>query len=262
MSEGLKRSVVAGESVVGSWVSIGHPAMSEIPAALGFDFVVIDTEHTPTSLETVGNMVRAVDAASGPTEPIVRVADNDPILIKRVLDIGVAGVMVPMVETAQEARAAVEACRYPPAGNRGIAAARDSRYGMDLGTNVESAGEELVIAVQVETETALTNVESIASVEGVDVVFVGPADLSASLGVFADWDHERYRDAVERVVAAADESSAAAGILALDADDVRQQIDTGFSFVIAGIDATHVIDGCRDAKRAFESGVESQNDDS
>lgn len=257
----LKRTIEAGDPAVGSWVSIGHPAMAEIPASLAFDFVVIDTEHTPTSLETVENMLRAVEATTGPTEPIVRVASNDPVRIKRVLDMGVGGVMVPMVETADEANAVVDAVRYPPAGSRGIAGGRSSRYGMDLQERVESGGEELLTVVQVETERGLANVEEIVAVDGVDVAFVGPADLSASLGLFADWDHDRYRGAVERVVSAAEEAGVAAGTLAFDASDVHQQLEAGFSFVIAGVDATHVIDGCREAKRAYETGLDDLDRD-
>ena len=256
MDRRLKQTVERGNPVVGSWVSIGHPAMAEIPASLAFDFVVVDTEHTPTSLETVENMVRAVDAAEGPTEPIVRVAGNDPVRIKRVLDLGVGGVMVPMVESADEAAAVVDAVRYPPEGGRGIAAARSSRYGMDLGERVDSGGDDLLTVVQIETERGLDNVAEIVAVDGVDVAFVGPADLSASLGVFADWDHERYRDAVERVVAAVEDADVAAGTLAFDASDVHEQLETGFSFVIAGVDATHVVDGCREAKRAYETGLD------
>lgn len=256
MNGRLKRTVESGDHVVGSWVSIGHPAMAEIPASLGFDFVVVDTEHTPTSLESVENMLRAVEAANGPTEPIVRVAGNDPVRIKRVLDLGVGGVMVPMVETAEEARAVVDAVRYPPEGSRGIAGGRSSRYGMDLQERVASGGDELLTVVQVETEAGLANVDEIVAVDGVDVAFVGPADLSASLGVFADWDHDQYREAVDRVVTAADAAGVAAGTLAFDIADVHEQLEAGFSFLIAGVDATHVIDGCTEAKRAYESGLD------
>lgn len=255
MDRRLKRAIDAGDHVLGSWVSIGHPAMAEIPASLGFDFVVVDTEHTPTSLETVENMIRAVEAARGSTEPIVRVAGNDPVRIKRVLDLGVGGVMVPMVETAEQARAVVDAIRYPPQGNRGIAAARASRYGLDLGERVAGGGEDLVTVVQVETERGVEHADEIAAVDGVDVVFVGPADLSASLGVFGEWDHERYQTAIERVIAAADDAGVAAGTLALDAADVHAQLEAGFSFVIAGIDASHVVDGCREVRQAYVDGI-------
>lgn len=256
MTNRVKRKLEAGESVVGSWVSIGHPAMAEIPAALSFDFVIVDTEHTSTSLETVENVLRAVDGTPGPTESVVRVAANDETQIKRVLDLGVAGVMVPMVESAAEAQAVVDAVRYPPAGNRGIAGSRASRYGLDLAANVDSAGEGLLTVVQVESEAGLANVDEIAAVEGVDVLFVGPADLSASLGIFGEWDHERYVDAIERVVSAAEEYDIAAGILAIDAEDVTEQLAMGFRFTVAGVDATHVVDGCRKAMSAYEEGLD------
>lgn len=255
MDDRLKTVVESGEPTVGSWISIGHPAMAEIPAQLGFDFVVVDTEHTPTGLETVENMLRAVEATEGPTVPLVRVAWNDPVRIKRVLDLGVAGVMIPMVETPEEAREAVEAVRYPPDGNRGIAAARASRYGLTLGDSVAEGGSRLLTVVQIESERALSNVEEIAAIDGVDVIFVGPADLSASLGVFGQWDHDRYTEAVDRVITAASDAGIAAGILALDSEDVATQVDAGFSFVIAGVDAAHVLDGWRSAKETYDESV-------
>lgn len=257
MNDRLKRAVKRREPTVGSWVSISHPAMAEIPAQLGFDFVVIDTEHTPAGLETVENMLRAVEATDSQTVPLVRVAWNDPVRIKRVLDMGVAGVMVPMVETAQEAQNAVDAIRYPPEGNRGIAAARASRYGLNLSDSVTDAGKDLLTVVQIESERGLSNVEAIAAVDGVDVVFVGPADLSASLGVFGEWDHDRFVDAVDRVILAAERAGIVAGTLALDSADVATQVATGFRFVIAGVDASHVMDGWREAKQVYDESIDN-----
>ena len=169
-------------------------------ASLGFDFLLIDTEHTTMSLETVENMVRAADAADGEAPTVVRVPWNDPVRIKRVLDIGVDGVMVPMVESADEARELVSATRYPPEGKRGIAAGRAADYGLHFEEYVRNADGSILTVVQIETETGLANVDEIAAVDGVDALFVGPADLSGSLGVFAQWESDRLADAIDDVV--------------------------------------------------------------
>jgi len=240
------------ESVVGTWVSLSDPAVAEIGAELGFDFALVDTEHTANSLETVIAMARAVDAAEGSTRTVVRVPWNDPVRIKRVLDIGVAGVMVPMVGSAEEARDFVEATRYPPDGVRGVAGGRASRYGLDFEEYVRSDDAPLTVA-QIETEDGLDAVEEIAAVDGLDALFVGPADLSAALGVFGEWDSERFLAAVEAVVDAADEAGVPVGTLATTPDGVEDWVDLGFDFVIAGTDTAHLVGGSLRALQAHES---------
>ena len=228
----------------GSWLSIPHPQVAEQTAAAGFDFVVIDTEHAPTTVETVESMVRAVDAAPGGTAPIVRVAWNDHVRIKRVLDTGPAGVMAPQVNTPEEAEAFVEATRYPPEGRRGMAAARASNYGRDLEAYVESANEELLTIAQVETPEAVGNVSAIADVEGIDTLFVGPSDLSASLGAFGEFDSEAFTDAVETVLAG---SSVPVGTLATSPDEVDRWNDAGFDYQIVGTDAGYLAAGAAES---------------
>ncbi|MFB9807932.1 HpcH/HpaI aldolase/citrate lyase family protein [Haladaptatus pallidirubidus] len=192
MSE-LRQAVRAGDSVVGTWVTIGHPAVAEMSAELGFDFVVLDAEHSSMSLETVENLARAVDAASGETKPVVRLPDDDPTRIKRVLDTGVSGVIVPMIETAEQARAVVRATRYPPEGERGVAGSRAAKYGLELEEYFERANDELLVMVQIESAKGVGHAGSIAAVDGVDALFVGPADLSASIGRFGETDSSTPR---------------------------------------------------------------------
>lgn len=228
----------------GSWLSIPHPQVAEQTAAAGFDFVVIDTEHAPTTVETVESMVRAVDAADGGTAPIVRVAWNDHVRIKRVLDTGAAGVMAPQVNTPAEAEAFVAATRYPPAGRRGMAAARASNYGRDFEEYVESANDEVATISQVESPEAVGNVAAIADVEGIDTLFVGPADLSASLDAFGEYDAEVYTDAVETVLA---ESSVPVGTLATTPDEVDRWNAVGFDYQIVGTDAGYLAAGAAES---------------
>lgn len=251
----LRERVRAREPTVGSWVSLSDPAVAEATAETGFDFALVDTEHTTMSLETVGEMARAVDAAAGDTETIVRIPWNDQVRIKRVLDIGVSGVMVPMVESAAEAEEFVAATRYPPDGNRGIAGGRAARYGLDMPEYVTENEPPLTIA-QVETEPGLDNVEDIVAVEGLDAVFVGPADLSAALDMFGQWEDERFVEAVETIVDAAHAEGKPAATIATQVEDVEKWVDMGFDVVMAGIDMSHVMTGAARAKAAWEGATE------
>ncbi|WP_227357055.1 HpcH/HpaI aldolase family protein [Haladaptatus salinisoli] len=249
MSE-LRRAVRAGESVVGTWLSVGHPTVAELSAELGFDFAVIDAEHTSMSMETVENLARAVDAAGGETEPVARVPDDDPARIKRVLDTGVSGVIVPMVETVEQARGVVEATRYPPDGIRGVAGARASTYGLGLADYFERANDELLVVAQIETAEGVENAAAIAAVDGIDALFVGPADLSASVGRFGETDS--LDTEISAVLDAGRETDTPVGTIAFDPDDVARWADAGFDFQVVGVDVGYVIDGATRAKRAYE----------
>ena len=246
------------EPAVGNWLTLRDPAVAEISAELGFDFVVLDVEHTPNSLETVLAQARGMDAAGTDTEAIVRLPWNDPVVVKRVLDAGVSGVMAPMVGTAEEAEALVEATRYPPEGIRGVAGERAARYGLDLPDYVRDGPDPITIA-QIETLEGLENVEAIAAVPGLDALFVGPADLSANLGVFGEWGDETFLAAVDRILEAGREAETAVSTLALEADEVERWVNRGFDFVMVGIDANYVVDGSQRAKAAFETALEERD---
>ena len=236
MAEDFPSRLRAREPVAGCWLSIGHPASAELLAGVGYDFAVLDGEHTEITLEALATMVRAVEAAGTDTVPIVRVASNDPTEVKRVLDLGPAGVMVPAVETAAEAELAVEACTYRPHGRRGVAGYRAAGYGANLQTYVESASEDVLTILQVESETGVENVEEIAAVDGVDALFIGPADLSASLDVFGEYDSEPFRSAVDRIVNAADAAGLPLGTLATSRAEVGSRDDWGVDFLAMGPD--------------------------
>jgi 2-dehydro-3-deoxyglucarate aldolase/4-hydroxy-2-oxoheptanedioate aldolase len=256
----LKQKFEDGRNVVSAWLSIGHPAVAEVTAAQGFDFVLIDTEHTSMSLETVENMSRGVDASDGETEAIVRVPSTDPVQIKRVLDIGVAGVMVPMVETAAEAREIVEATRYPPEGIRGIASGRATEYGDDFQEYVKSANDSIVTIVQIESERGLGNAADIAAVDGIDAVFVGPADLSANLGIFAEWENDQLIDAIETVIQAGDRADVPVGTLVIDSDDITMRVEQGFDFLIVGKDTNHLATANASIRQQYEAAHSTEVD--
>lgn len=236
----MRDRLCAGEPVIGTWVSLSDPAVAEILAP-DFDFVVLDTEHAPNSLETVTDSARAVDAAAGDALPLARVPWNDPVRIKRTLDTGVAGVIVPMVEDSEAAEAAVAACRYPPAGVRGMAASRASEYGRSFDSYVERANEDVLTVLQIETATGVENVADIAAVDGVDALLVGPADLSANLGALGEWESDTFADAVATIVEEANDAGTPVGTLGIDPDQVRTFADLGFDYLVAGVDASMLL---------------------
>lgn len=252
-SEDLRERIRAGDAL-GAWVSLADPAVAELTAP-DVEFVVLDMEHTPTTLETATEQARAVEAAPGDAAAMARVPWNDAGRIKRLLDVGVAGLMVPMVESAEEAREAVDATRYPPGGVRSVATSRASAYGREFETYVRSTPDP-VLFLQIETPAGVEDATEIADVEGVDALFVGPADLSANLGVFGDYDDDRFRDAVEEVLAAAGDANVPVGTIATSPSDVEEMLALGFDFLVAGIDTGHLLAGNDRMRAAYDAAVE------
>lgn len=253
MTNRVKELLRAGRPAVGHWLSLPSPAVAELMAGCGMDWLVIDTEHGPADYERVEDLLRAVNGT--PAVPLVRVADNSPALIKKALDRGALGVLVPLVDTPEAAAAAVAASRYPPEGIRGVAGTRASRFGLDLESYVESWNREVLVAVQIETRRALDNVERIAVVPGVDVLFVGPNDLSAGLGLFQRFDHPEYIRAVARILGAANDHGIAAGYMCAGAESTLAKIDEGFRFVAAGTDARLLAGAARALYGAIHEGL-------
>lgn len=252
MQDKSQRLFRPNDSAAGNWISIGHPAVAEICSS-GFDFVVIDMEHTATGLETLENMLRAVD---DDVVSLVRVPSNDPVWIKRVLDLGVSGLMIPMIETREQARQAVEAMRYPPEGTRGVAPARASDYGRTFGEYFESADEELLTVLQIETERGLENVEEIVAIDGLDAVIIGHGDLSASLGAFGQWTETEFESALDSIVTAAHDEGKTVGMLATDHESIRRWTDAGIDFLLAGADISYLASGSEAAREEFEAAID------
>jgi 4-hydroxy-2-oxoheptanedioate aldolase len=185
----LKPRLLAGEQVLGPWVTLDNAATSEIFGLSGFDFVIIDQEHGRGTPETLIGHLQALSNST--TTCLVRVPSHDPVYFKRVLDVGVEGVVIPNVQSAEEAKALVSACRYPPRGMRGsaIGQIRASNYGLDGPAYRKAADDTLLIICQIETATAVDAIAEIAAVDGVDALFVGPFDLSGSIGHLGEFDH-------------------------------------------------------------------------
>jgi 2-dehydro-3-deoxyglucarate aldolase/4-hydroxy-2-oxoheptanedioate aldolase len=236
----------ADEPLLGGWLSVPHPMVAELLAGSGFDFLCVDAEHAPVSVETTANLLRAVDAAPGGTETMVRVGGHDPVELKRTLDLDPDALLVPMVDTAEEAEAVVDATRYPPAGSRGVGLGRATDYGRDLDGYVASAADRFARFVQIESEEAVGNAADIAAVDGIDGVFVGPVDLSTSMGLLGAWDDDRFRDAVDRVLSVADDEGVAVGTLATDPESRRTRLaEWGVDYLAAGVDAIYLEEGAQ-----------------
>ena len=291
----LKRKLRHGERPIGGWCALPSPDVAEAMATADFDFLTLDTEHSAATAESITDMLRAVEAAPGNTEALVRVADVEPARVKRVLDAGPAAIMAPQIDTPAAARAFVEACRYPPQmdeagghadggtgdgmdaggtdgdadrsaaadrvdadgirGQRGVAGSRASAYGRRLGEYVQTATEEIAVIAQIETPTAVASAGEIASVPGIDALFVGPADLSASHGRFGAYDDPVVEGAVTETITAANDAGVPVGTLATSEALIDHWSDAGYDFLIVGTDLGFLASGADRAIERYREGV-------
>jgi 4-hydroxy-2-oxoheptanedioate aldolase len=230
----FKQALAAGKPQIGLWSSLCSNVVAEVIAGCGFDWVLVDTEHSPNELPGIMSQLQGL--AGGTATPIVRPAWNDIVLIKRILDVGATSLLVPFVQNADEARKAVAATRYPPAGIRGVATTtRAGRFGR-IKDYLKKANDEICVLVQVETKTALDNLESIAAVDGVDGVFIGPSDLAAALGHLGNPGHPDVQAAISDAVKRLKAKGKPAGILTSVEADAKRYIAEGYQFVAVGTD--------------------------
>ncbi|CAB3747157.1 2,4-dihydroxyhept-2-ene-1,7-dioic acid aldolase [Burkholderia puraquae] len=233
----FKAALARGDAQVGLWLGLANPYSAEVVAGAGFDWLLIDGEHAPNTVPTILAQLQAI--APYPSHPVVRVPWNDPVIVKQVLDLGVQTLLVPMVQSADEARAAVAATRYPPHGIRGVgsALARASRWNR-IGDYLHRANGEMAVLVQVETRAGLEAIDAIARVEGVDGVFIGPADLAADLGHLGNPGHPDVQAAIDGAIRTIKAAGKAPGILSADETAARRYLEAGALFVAVGVDTT------------------------
>jgi 4-hydroxy-2-oxoheptanedioate aldolase len=249
MKNSLKSRLRASkEPSFGTWISSSSFLALDALRGLGFDWFMIDTEHAPVNPETLAAMV-ALLGEGNPT-PLVRVGNVDQYLVKQALDAGAHGILVPLVSTEAQAKQVVSFAKYPPDGVRGAAAAAASRYGTDLPSYLRTANAETLVGVQIETREALGNVEAIAAIDGVDLLFVGPTDLTLSLGLLDDRKNPTVREAMRRVVAACERHGKVPGTLVIDPEEKRAAVDLGFRFISLASDVRFLLNGAK----AFRSG--------
>ena len=231
----FKKAILEGKQQIGLWVSLASPYSAEIVAGSGFDWLLLDGEHSPNDPPLLLAQLQAV--APYPVSAVVRPAWNDTVLIKRYLDIGAQSLLIPYVQTAAEAAAAVAAVRYPPRGVRGVAGmTRSSRYGRVV-EYAKRAESEICLLVQIETRAGLENLEAIAKTDGVDGVFIGPADLAAGLGHLGDIAHPEVQSAIEGAIQRIRACGKPAGILSSEESATRRYMQWGTTFTAVGMDA-------------------------
>lgn len=242
--EYIRERALKGEFLAGAWLNLASSMTAEIAAMVGYDWMLIDQEHAPGDNLTLLHQLQA--ASRFPVAPIVRVPWVDRILFKKILDLGAAGIMTPYVQTAEEAKDVVRYGKYMPMGERGVAG---SPRCMDYTTNFqkyfESANENLILIVQIETGLALDNAESIAAVDGIDVLFVGPLDLSISTNLRGMFEEPAYVENLKRVAAAAKKYGKACGILSPHTKWIPLLKELGFTFVACGSDSGFVVNGMK-----------------
>jgi 4-hydroxy-2-oxoheptanedioate aldolase len=246
----IKKRVLQGEFLAGTWSNMGSCITSEMASSLGFDWILLDQEHGPGDNLTLLHQMQAISI--GKAAPIVRITWNEMPRFKRALDLGAAGIMVPYVQTRQEAEYAVSSMRYPAGGMRGVASSpRAAGYGRDFADYFARANNELLAIVQIETGQALDNLEQIALVDGVDVLFVGPSDLSISLNKPGRFNDPDFVAALEKVAQVARRAGKAAGILLGSPKLLGLVRELGFSFVALGTDSRMVMDGLKSSLDAL-----------
>jgi 4-hydroxy-2-oxoheptanedioate aldolase len=248
----LKQKLLAGQKALGCWAALGSPVVSELLALTGFDYLLLDQEH---GLGDMGSLVAQMQAMSAtPCTAVVRVPWNDHVILKRVLDAGAEGVMIPAIDTAEQARAAVAACRYPVAGIRGAGAsmARASNYGI-AADYAKTAGDELLVILQIESALAVGNIDEILAVEGIDMLFIGPGDLAASVGHMGNMKHPEVAaligHAEKRILA----SGKPMGTVPHPGSTWQDMFGRGYAFVNAGSDVSRLRDGALADIRAFRA---------
>ena len=246
----FKAALANGQRQIGFWLSMADAYLAEVSATAGFEWLLIDAEHAPNDVRSILAQLQAIAPYSA--EAVVRPVNGDPALLKRLLDIGARNLLVPMIDTADEARACVAAVRYPPHGIRGVGSAvgRASRWSART-DYLDIADSEICLLVQAETVTALDNLEAICAVDGVDGVFIGPADLAASMGHRGKPGHPEVQNAIEAAMRTIIASGKAAGTLTSDPALARRYLELGSTFVATGVDILMFANAARKLAREF-----------
>ena len=240
----LKKRLKQGETLTGCWLNLGSPLTAEIVGQAGFDWVLIDLEHGAGVEKDVLSQLQALESSTSAV--LVRVESAESPRISRILDMGAEGIMCPKVDNALEAKKVINGLHYPPFGNRGVAKmVRATQFGLNFNTYYDESRDNILGIVQIETLEALDNLDEIAAVEGVDILFIGPADLSMAMGIFGQFDHPTFTDALNKIVQAAQKANKAIGILIFNPDDYDKYHNMGIRFIACGSDATFVAEGAR-----------------
>lgn len=230
----FKQKIAAGQQLFGCWSALANPISTEVLGLAGFDWLVLDGEHAPNDISTFIPQLMALKGSS--SAPVVRPPQNEPVIIKRLLDIGFYNFLIPFVESKEQAELAVASTRYPPAGIRGVSISHRSNH---YGTVVDYFGQinqNITVLVQIESQLGVDNIDAIASTDGVDGIFVGPGDLSAALGYLGEPNHPEVQKVIQHIFARAKANGKPCGILAPVEADARRYLEWGATFVAVGSD--------------------------
>ncbi len=241
----VKEKLLRGEPSIGSWISTGSPLVAEVMAHVGFDWLTVDMEHNAIDMENLVSCFYAISTTD--TVPFVRVPWNDPQILKRVLDVGAYGVVVPNVKSPEEAQQAVQACRYPPEGFRGVGSLRGQLYG---GSDYyQQANEEIMVVLMIEDTEAVKCIDEICIIPGIDVLFIGPNDLAASLGVPLGLNnpHHDHKAAVRKVLETGKRFNVPVGIHCSSGEEINRRIEEGFLWMPIVTDARLLMSAAREA---------------
>ena len=232
----MRNSLLKNKLTLGTWIQIGHPAVVEILAHVGYDWICVDMEHGSIDIETLTHLYLAIEAND--VVPIARLPHNDSIWIRRSLDAGARGLIIPMVNSAQEIESAIRHAKYPPRGERGYGYSRANSFGMDFEEYIAGANETIAIIAQIEHKKGIENIDSILQVEDLDGVFIGPLDLSGSYGKTGQFDSPEMREALQRYLEACKKHKKCAGIHIIRPDErsVQNAIDQGYRMIALGVD--------------------------
>ena len=233
----LKLALKNNEVSFGAWIQIGHPAIAEILANNGFDWICIDLEHGVIDIETMTNIFRAIEKYN--CVPIVRIPVNDPVWIHRVLDAGAKGLIIPMINNSKDAQKAVEEAKYPPIGKRSFGYSRSNLYGENFNKYVKNINNEIIIILQIEHVSAINNLEDILAVEGFDGTLIGPYDLSGSMGIVGEFDNIKFKEVLDKYLNLSKLYDKKIGIHVVrpTKENIKEVIKKGYKFIALGTDA-------------------------
>jgi 2-keto-3-deoxy-L-rhamnonate aldolase RhmA len=257
MSVTFRSALLNRQVVLGTWLQINNPTAAEVLANVGYDWIAIDIEHTDIDVVSLTALLRGMYGRG--VAPIARVSTNDTIEIRRALDVGAQGVLVPFVSTAEGARKAVEAAKYPPWGVRGYSFCRANDWGVGFVEDVQTANDETAVIVMIESKEGVENIDEILAVEGVDAAFIGPYDLSGSYGIPGQTQAPVVRAACRQVIEACEKAGKAVGLLVVrpTAEAIRTAIEDGFTLLCLGIDTVFLDEGARTVRKTALSVLES-----
>jgi len=250
----LKNKLQNNELTLGSWITIGHTAIVDIMASAGFEWLVVDIEHTSIDLATAHQLIATIQANG--MKALVRVSKNEEVIIKRILDMGADGIVVPMVKSKEDALEAIDYAKYPPVGKRGVGLFRAQKYGLGFDEYKKWVNDELVIIAQIEHIDAVENIEEIITTEGIDGVIIGPYDLSGSMGYPGEYDRDDVKKAIAKVLQVCKEQNFPSGFHVIESNPTKLQerMDEGCTFLAYSLDFFFLGDAAREGMQKLKEG--------